>query len=1402
MNDVAIVGMACIFPGAGDLETYWRNIVSGVDAIQDVPASRWDPVFYDPASKAPDRFYCKRGGFIDDFAEFDALSFGVMPVEAHGADPDQLLSLQVAAQALVDAGYDTTPFAREGTGVIVGRGGYMTAGLRRIDQRVRAAEQLAANLRLWMPQIDEEAVQQVKTSFQEQLGPYGADSAIGLVPNLAASRIANRLDLHGPAYTLDAACASALLAIDHACHQLNVGGCDLILAGGVHLVHDVTFWSVFSQIGALSRQQQIRPFHRDADGLLIGEGIGFVVLERLADAVKHERRIYAVIRGTGVASDGRATGLMNPRIEGQLLALERAWTAAGADPGTIGLIEAHGTGTPAGDAAELRTLARFFGATPPGKPRAVIGSVKSMIGHTMPAAGIAGVIKAALAVHYAQLPPTLHCEEPHDALHGTRFRPIEEAEPWESNGAARMAGVNAFGFGGINVHVVLEENERGRLTPTHRRTVASAGGIDLALPRSPALLTLAAPTPGKLLEALNHGNASPSDTLSAGDAVCRLALFDPTPARLDRARSIISRGEPWRGREDLWFVPSGLLAQGGKVAFLFPGVDSRFQPQIDDIAAALRLTAPSVRRDDSLQQKSLAVLKVNRILHKAILRLGIVPDAIAGHSIGEWSAIIAAGVVSESEVDQFISNLLPDSVVFPDVTFLAAGCGAARASAEIADLDLKDSIAISHDNCPRQVIICGGLDGITKVAARLRSSGVLCSALEFQSGFHTPLFRDHVGPFREKLGCFRFGRPAAPLWSATTCRQYPEDPRALEELLIEHLVEPVRYRELVDALYNDGCRVFLQIGSGSLTGFVGDTLRERAHVALPANVPGRSGLGQLRRVAAALFVEGLNRVRLDGKPAVSGTARQTLKLSLGVPLVTVSTLRSPSRFPESPLLDEFKASFDEITASLDAVQQAWRSSSRSASALRRRSSTRSVVSLETLPYVMDHCFFRQAGSCSSLLERYPVVPITTSLEMLIRAALDLAPGRVAVSVNDLHSYRWLAVFQPVEATIRADFDGIDKVAVAMDGYLDASVILAAAFPARTGSPLSPLVGERPAPTTAERLYGDHWMFHGPSFQGVVELGPMGKNGIHGRIRAGSAPGATLDNAGQLLGYWICVATESNRLAVPTSIDEIRFFCPAPSEGASVDCEVRIEFIDQTTVRADMELSYNGGLWCSIRGWEDRRFESDERLWPMVRLPERHLVSLVRPGGYAVFHDAYNSANARDYLSRRFLSEGERECYLTVGPRKQRQWLAGVIVAKDAARAWLWSRGYGPLFPAEISVSEESNRRPVIAGPFQEDLRVSIAHKEDRAVAIVSEGADCGIDIERPNSGSPDDQRESRFLTARNAVSKFLGRHPGSGPHGLEITEVAGDRLRVNGLWVRTQTEGEFMVSWTHGNESN
>ncbi|MGF7239592.1 MAG: polyketide synthase [Frankia sp.] len=465
---VAIVGVATVFPGAGDAATYWRNIVGGADAIRDVDPHRWDAEFFHPDPPAgggkpvvaSNRIYCKRGGFVDELATFDPTQFGIMPKVVDWAEPDQLLSLRVAAEAIADAGGEDVLGDRERVGVVLGRGGYFASGFARMEQRVKTSTQLVTTLREIIPTLGEDQLEAVRAAFTAKLGPDRPEAAIGLVPNLAASRIANRLDLRGPAYAIDAACASSLIAVDMAVRDLMGGRADAMVVGGVHLVQEVTFWSVFSLMRALSPTQQIRPFDRRADGLLIGEGVGMMLLKRLTDAQANGDRVYAVIRGVGTASDGRTSSLMAPAVSGQKLAVERAWTDARLDPtepDALGLVEAHGTATPAGDAAELTTLGTVFGAGD-GRPPIGIGSVKSMIGHAMPAAGAAGLIKAALALHHRTLPPTLHCEEPHPAFAGTRFAPVVETTPWDvAPGGVRRAGVNAFGFGGINAHVVLEE---------------------------------------------------------------------------------------------------------------------------------------------------------------------------------------------------------------------------------------------------------------------------------------------------------------------------------------------------------------------------------------------------------------------------------------------------------------------------------------------------------------------------------------------------------------------------------------------------------------------------------------------------------------------------------------------------------------------------------------------------------------------------------------------------------------------------------------------------------------------------------------------------------------------------------------------------------------------------------
>lgn len=1401
---IALVGMAARFPGAPDLDAFRVNIEAGVDALADAPPERCDPVFHDAGSGAAHRLYTRRGGFLPSTIAFDAVAFGIMPIAAEGAEPDQLLALDAAARALADAGYDDRPFSRERAGVVVGRGGYLTAGVARLDQRVRAAEQLVQSLRALLPGLDEGRLAAVRAEVQAQLGPFGGDTAIGLVPSLAASRIANRLDLGGAAYTVDAACASSLLAVDHACRELEAGRADLMLAGGVHLCQDATFWSVFCQLGALSRAGQIRPFDRRADGLLIGEGVGMVVMKRLADAERDGDRIYAVIRGTGVSSDGRGASLLTPSVDGQLLALARAWQDAGLDPATVGLVEAHGTGTPAGDSAELETLRRFFGPADPATKRAALGSVKSMIGHAMPAAGIAGLIKAALAIHRGVLPPTLHCEEPRPALEATRFHLPSRAELWEDSAAPRRAGVSAFGFGGINAHVVLEQ--------ASTRAPARRARTTLAHDPAERPLVLAAADREALLAALDRGDPS-----SLGHGPCRLALFDPTPARRARARAIIARGEAWRGRDDLWFAPRGLVTDGGKIAFLFPGVDATFEPRVDDVAAHFGLTLGGPLAAGSLGDLGRSIIAVNRLLDAAVRAIGVRPDVMAGHSIGEWSGMIASEMIPRAEVDPLIDGLAGERVEVPGVLFLAAGCGEDRAAKALVDLT---EIALSHDNCPHQVVLCGREQSVRVAEARLVADGVFCHELPFRSGYHSPLFAGFVGPHRRVLARVPLVAPATPLWSATSCAPYPADPDAVRRLAIDHLVKPVRFRELIEALHAEGAQVFLQIGTGSLPGFVSDTLRGRPHLTLSANVPARSGLAQLQRVAAALFVEGasvalerllvIDKDRSARRDAPSGAP---VMISLGVPLAVATTpldrhalalAQSPSPEAEplddsdDPIVLELARSFSDLSEAQREIVAAFRGASLPpSSALAPREATeRRALSVEEHPALLDHAFYRQPAGWPVVADRYPVVPMTMILSMMMTAAKQLVPELLPVGLEEVRALRWLAVAPPVEVTITSRFDGVDRVEVTIEGYASGTVALAAAYAPAPCADVTPLADEAPAPITAADLYTDRWMFHGPAYQGITALHALSPAGIRGTLVGLAAEGGLLDNAGQLLGYWVMEHADRDRLAMPVLLEQATFYGPEPRPGEAVECTVRVRRFGPTDVRADVELAHVGAVWARIEGWEDRRFDSDERVWSVLRCAEKNAVAALHEGGFVALRPPWGAAAPRDLLARRYLSERERAELHAAGPRGQDEWLLARIAVKDAVRHALWQRGAGAIFPIEIEVEASSSGALRLTGPRAGGLRVAVDFKTGIAVAIAADARELGIAVELAPPGG--DAVPARLRAAREAAAKARS----ISIEGLAVREVRGDRLRIaavgeeQGIWIRTCAEGEHVVAWT------
>jgi len=1426
---IAIIGLACLFPGAPDLESFWRNIEAGVDAITDVPDGRWDRQFYDPHAADIDRFYCKRGGFVDDHADFDPLAFGVVPKSAASIEPDQLLTLKIGYDALRDAGYAEKPFARARTGVVLGRGNYIGAGVLHLEQHVRLLPQILQTLRDLFPDLPQAALDAAKARLQEQFAYYGPDVAAGMIPNLLASRLANRLDLHGPAYTVDAACASSLIAVEQACQALAHGGMDMMLAGGVHLTHDLTFWATFCQLGALSRAGLSRPFSREADGILAGEGIGISVLKRLDDALADGDRIYAVIEGAGSSSDGRSGSLVAPAASGQLQALEKAWAQAGLERQDIGLLEAHGTGTPAGDAVELETLRSFFGGIAGGQ-RPVVGSVKSMIGHAMPASGMASLIKTALAIHRGVLPATLHCEDPNPSLQETRFRVIGCAEPWETPVNARIAAVNAFGFGGINAHVVL------------RGVPAPAALITRQASPLPPVLLLAAESPAVLLALLDAGAPYPQP----GNGPCRLAVIAPDTAKIAVARRAVASGKPWAGRQGIWFSPGGMIAGGGKLAFVFPGVGSSFAPQADDFSKFFGAPLPpyceTLDPATDLKRVVVGLLGFNIYLFERLRSLGISPDCIAGHSIGEWSAMHCAGMTDQRVADLMATGADLDSVAFPDVLFLSAACSEATLQKHLRGIE---GAALSHDNCPHQVIACGERDAIEMLAKRLQEARALHHILPIVSGFHSPMFAGHMQIYEQLFGEARFSEPKVPVWSATNAAEFPTSAEGKRQLALDHLLKPVRFRAMIDAMYDAGTRVFVEVGTGAVTGFIADTLAGRPHLAVAANREDRGGLAQLQQLCAALWAEGADfdtRLLQESQNVAAPRSPGTMRLALGVPLVRVPQPLEPSLLaswltqgegfvrpaanandPVQKLLFDTLADIERAGRDVLAVWDAHRQ--RPAAPARepaRRISLRISKHLDidsTIPFVRDHELYPQRPGWPIAADRRPVVPLTMEV-LLVRDAFEAAmPGLKIIEVRDIQAYKWLDVSTPVTIDIILESRDDGTVSAEIAGYFRALLVANADYPSCDAQPMPPLIDPRPTEANPVSLYADRWMFHGMAYRGVAAMHAIGDNGIDGALRVPAGQGGLLDNMGQLAGYWVMEQPE-NCLAMPIGVSCITFHAPDPAPGDMLQAQVRVTKLDALNCLSDHQLRDElGRLSITMQGWHTRRYQMDRRLATLTRKPARNIVCREVADTVMVFEDSYDTAMVRDYISRTYLTQSERAIYDALPPRRRRQWLSGRVAAKDAVLAWLRrDPGCGEIFPQELTIGNDSAGMPIVL-PHQSNkvpagLYLSISHKNHIAAAVVAAGP-VGIDIERIEPRTPEfanlaftaaerallgaeDEAAglTRLWVAKEAAAKQLGTGLGGRPKDFAGDARDGDAWRVNGIWVATVVFNDCVLGWT------
>lgn len=921
MPPIAVVGVSALFPGSSDAQGFWRDILGGRDLITDVPESHWlIEDYYDPDPKAKDKTYSKRGGFLSPVA-FDPVEFGIPPSIVPATDTSQLLALIVAKQVLDDA--TRGQFAnldKERCSVILG----VTSGQELFIEMASRLQRPIWVKAMREAGLPESEVQSIAEKIADSYVPWQESSFPGLLGNVVAGRIANRFDLGGTNCVTDAACASSLSALAMGINELVLGHSDMVITGGVDTFNDISMYMCFSKTPALSPTGDCRPFSDQADGTILGEGLAMMALKRLDDAERDGDRIYAVLRGLGSSSDGRALSVYAPLSEGQAKALRRAYDSAGYGAETVELVEAHGTGTKAGDAAEFGGLRMVFDETGRADRQwCALGSVKSQIGHTKATAGAASLFKTVLALHHRVLPPTIKVDRPNPKLDlpSTAFYLNTQARPWiRGKEHPRRASVSSFGFGGSNFHVTFEEYRGTGERAPRLRTFAtelvlfSAGTPEALIATIEKSLPLAGdePLPQGLLRFLAHRSQANFDASKLSRLAVVASDESDLRAKLQHAIAAISANP-----ETAFSTPHGTYyAHGptdGSVAFLFPGQGSQYvgmgsalamgferARQVWDQAANLDLNDPLTGQpserlhevnfpipvfDDearAAQQQRLTAtewaqpaLGAASLATLALLRAtGIRPASVGGHSFGEVTALSAAGILDERAALRVARRR-------GELMAKAAAEGGAPGAMSVVSLPAAElrkhldawglPVVLANDNGPRQVVISGPTDAVAQAEAQLKSVGVTARRLPVATAFHSPVVAGSSKPFAEFLASIEFRAGSLPVMSNAEAAPYPvADPAAQRALLSSQIASSVRFVEMIEAMYASGVRVFLEVGPGSvLTGLVSEILKGRPHRAVATDRKGQDGLQTFWQAAGQLAVAG---VSLDLLPLWDGFA--------------------------------------------------------------------------------------------------------------------------------------------------------------------------------------------------------------------------------------------------------------------------------------------------------------------------------------------------------------------------------------------------------------------------------------------------------------------------------------------------------------------------------------------------
>jgi enediyne polyketide synthase len=870
---IAVVGLACRFPDAASPGELWENVLAGRRAFRRLPDERVRLAdYYSPNAATPDHFDTTMAAVIEGY-QFDRVRFMVAGSTYRSTDLTHWLALDVADQALADAGFPGGEgLPRERTAAIVGNtltGDTTRAHLMRlrwpyvrrvVADRLRAKGWGGGELAGFLAELED--------AYKSPFPATNEDSLAGSLSNTIAGRVCNHFDLGGGGYTVDGACASSLLSVVTACTSLATGEVDVALAGGVDLSLDPFELVGFAKAGALATREML-VYDRGANGFWPGEGCGMVVLMREADARAQGRRVYATLAGWGVSSDGRG-GITRPEASGYRLALRRAYRKAGFGPDTVPLFEGHGTGTAVGDAIELGALTAARRAADPDAPPAAVGSIKAMIGHTKAAAGVAGLIKATLAVHHQVIPPTVGCDEPHPELCGDRpaLRVVRGAEPWPS-GAAPRAGVTAMGFGGVNSHVVLDgpgTRRRGTLDRRTRTLASSLQDRELLLVDAATaaglrarLAWLAGIVPRLSIAELTdlavrlhreqQGRAYRAAVVArlpqqAADAIGHLidTLDHDRTGVVNVARGAFA-GEVTRpGRLGLLFPGQGAGRGLGGGALARRFAEAREAYAAADLPAGADASGTAVAQP-RIVAGSLAGLGV-------LAALGIEATAAVGHSLGEITALHWAGAMTGS---MLLKVAAARGAIMAQHSPAGAMAGIGAGPEQTTSLIGAEPVVIAGYNGPHQTVVAGEATAVDRVCRAAGAAGLVWRRLPVGHAFHSPL----MAPAAEAFGAWLAGQRFDPIDGSVVSTVTGGELGAttdLREHLRRQVLAPVRF---APAVHQAAAQVdlLMEVGPGEiLTRMARELVSPVPVVALDTDA---QSIGSLLSAVAAAYVRGV-----------------------------------------------------------------------------------------------------------------------------------------------------------------------------------------------------------------------------------------------------------------------------------------------------------------------------------------------------------------------------------------------------------------------------------------------------------------------------------------------------------------------------------------------------------------